>query len=164
MENFFKDSDKVIFLDIDGVLNSALSLYSGQYSHLNKWGIDRNIISAYKKFTEKHNIKTVIISTWRERANGKNSEMEKIILDESGVGIKVDGLTPSLGKKRGFEVEDFVKKYNVKNYVIVDDQDNFFPHQIERFVKTDIALGLTLYDIKKILSILNITDLELKFL
>lgn len=164
MTNLFNDEDKVVFLDIDGVLNSGLSLYSGQYSHLKKWGIDKNIISAYKKFSEKHNIKTVIISTWRERAFGKNNEMEKIILDESEVALKIDGLTTVLNKKRGFEVELFIKENNIKNYVIVDDQDNFLPSQQERFVKTDIVLGMTLYDIKKMASILNIIDLELKFL
>lgn len=154
--------NKIVFLDIDGVLNSSLSLYSG-CSNNNKWSIDKNIISAYKKFSEKHNLKTVIISNWREKVQN-NQEMEKIIFDDCGVNLNIHGLTPVLNKKRGFEVEYYINNNDIKNYVIIDDQANFLDNQLDRFIKTDIALGMTIYDLKKIAEKLNIIDLELKFL
>lgn len=152
---------KIVFLDIDGVLNSSLSLYAG--CNNNKWSIDKNIVSAYKKFSEKHNLKTVIISSWREKVKN-TQEMEKIIFDDCGIHLNIHDLTPVLNKKRGFEVESYIRNNNIKNYVIIDDQANFLDNQLDRFIKTDIALGMTIYNFKEIAEKLNIIDLELKFL
>lgn len=153
---------KVIFLDIDGVLNSALSLYAGEYTKT--WNINKTILKAYKKFTEKHDIKTVVSSTWREKANGSLFEMEKIILNDSGIHLKIDGMTDVLNKSRGIEIDKYIKENNVKNYAIIDDGKGFLEYQLTKLVQTDISLGMTLYDIKKLAEVLEIDDRELKFI
>lgn len=147
MSNEIFEDDKVVFLDIDGVLNSALALYAGDYTGT-KWQINTMILKAYKKFADKHNIKTVISSTWRERALGDIEKMEQIFLDESGISLKVYGLTPVLNAIRGYEIDAIVKSKNIKNYAIIDDTDKFLSHQMDKLVKTDILTGMTLYDLK----------------
>lgn len=153
---------KVIFLDIDGVLNSALSLYAGECEKT--WNINKTILKAYKKFVEKHSIKTVVSSTWREKANGNLFEMEKIILNDSNIHLKIDGMTDVLNKSKGIEIDKYIKDNDIKNYAIIDDGKGFLEYQLTKLVQTDISLGMTLYDIKKLAEVLGVEDIELNFI
>lgn len=115
----------IIFLDVDGVLNSynkLIELYnktSKPHSGSN-FPFDENCLNNLKILVEETNAKIVITSTWRKYEKDIKilfNELKKYDLDK-----QVIGYTPILNKKREEEIIEYLNKLNIKvNYVIIDD-------------------------------------------
>ena len=152
--------DYVIFLDIDGVLNHKQFFEKKKellYESYIKLpfpfdSFDVNIIHNLNKFWEKYtDVKLVISSSWRW-----DSDLDKI-LKQVGLRKKVDNITPTIiSNHRGEEIDIFLEKYKVKNYVIIDDVDDMLEHQKEHLILCDDNVGLTQENLEKVIEILNL--------
>jgi len=130
---------KVIFLDIDGVLNVRRhgrdrfgSLFHSQF------------VKNLKQLIIKTNAKIVISSSWR--FNGLD-EMQKMWIERELPG-EVIGITPFTAQyeatesasfmdrcKRGCEIREWLKTHPVDSYVILDDDNDMLQSQQSNFVR-----------------------------
>ena len=115
---------KVIFLDIDGVMNSAQYDCWRRKNHIKKYGsIDPRECHRMANFCEKYNVKLVISSTWRNGNSWKETYEEFIRegiedLPYRHYGMKylapyIIGTTPySKSRHRGTEIQLFIDIMN----------------------------------------------------
>lgn len=166
---------KLIFLDIDGVLNGYGEDYTYEYitGYKDSTGCDKHLIS--KQLVANFNYlvaytqaKVVVSSTWRL---GETVDSMQKILDSVGVVCEVVGLTDSFNHEhsyRGNEILHWIKGntdktgcdkyYEYKSYVILDDDSDMLLWQKDNFVHTDGQKGLTRSDVWKAINILNRGD------
>lgn len=151
---------KVIFLDIDGVMNyrdemTDKAVKRGGFSHLFFDTPSKRPIKALNKIIEETDAKVVISSTWRLNYPSVREFWRMLWL--CGFNGEVIGFTPCLsGKYRGHEIAQWLKNTdrNVEQFVIIDD-DSDMAHLIHRLYKTDNKKGLTKKDVKPIINMLN---------
>jgi len=161
---------RVIFLDIDGVLNSAQTCTRweaitgvwecGGYFHERDlcrddnvmWGPD--LVQHLKRMVEETNACIVISSTWREFFS-----VEKFVEMFAVYGwhqAPVIDKTPSSDfTLRGQEINAWLYDNPVAGYVIIDDTDSFLEEQSPYFVQTDPEVGLSATDVDKAIAILK---------
>lgn len=156
---------KVIFLDIDGVLNTSVD---NTKIHIRDRGfhffIDFNLIPNLKQILElclNQDIKIIVTSI---NALNKNSEMfNKLLLDYFHIKKKiVIDVDSRQNKERGLFVQDMIKKYNINNFVVIDDDDfDILPYiSLNNFININRAVGINFKDIEKILEVLNKTKVN----
>ena len=154
---------KVIFLDIDGVLNSRI--YDRQRNWNEQTGIDETRLLLVKEIVEATGAEIVLSSTWRE-----SWEQDISLCGKDGVyineifakyGLKVYDKTPNLGlyAERNEEIDAWLAetKENIESFVIIDDYAFDWGELSVRFVKTNPKLGLGLEEkhVRKAIEILN---------
>lgn len=135
-------NDRVLFLDIDGVLNSRIYY---KYIYKPEDGgsrFDPYCVILVKKLVEEFSLKIVISSTWRDGGMKRliNELNENKFMDY----LHEDWLTPVVRPaNRGKEIELWLDNHSeVKDYIILDDNENLLEHQRDKFVKTSIYLGM----------------------
>ena len=143
---------KVIFLDIDGVLNVIPQGHD-------RWGaiFHPHLVDNLKRIIDITGAKIVISSTWRM---GNELPGMRELWSDRGLPGEVIGITPNFMYKygttlcRGKEIDAYLEEHpEVEKYVIIDDDTDMEPHQLENFVLTagnsdhsdciDIGYGLT---------------------
>ena len=132
---------KVIFTDIDGVLNPHWK---------NKWS--KSAIKIYNQICKEYDLKPVITSTWR--INHTKEQLQKIFNDQ-GIEVEIYDYTPHIDQKdRGLEIKEWLNNNKVDNYVVIDDiVHNITPH-VDNVIKVRNWVGLTTeeyIEMKKIL-------------
>lgn len=150
---------KIIFLDIDGVLNNHKSYGTGK--------ADMWCVAALNDITDRTGAAIVVSSTWR--MGGLLSCRDK--LAEWGVTAPVIDRTPiretlhgdlTLADPRGFEIAEWWCQHaEIESFVILDD-DSDMAHLKDRLVQTDRTVGLTMRDAKRAIALLN-RQLRLQF-
>ena len=163
---------KVLFLDIDGVLNTKW-WYTQMDRNTPKdkycYAFDPNAVSNLKKIIDETGADIVISSSWKSFGI---SELEDMWQDR-GLPGKLIGITPNtvsdemllnadldnmeLFSIRGTEIKEWLTKHgkHVSHYAIIDDMDNMLTEQRLHFVKTDPEIGITVEDAEKAIMILN---------
>ena len=151
---------KVIFLDIDGVLNTGSWHSQAKGKELqDEYGykFDPKAVVNLKRIVDETGAEIVISSTWKSFGFSELEEMWK----DRGLPGKLAGLTPNsvsdemllnvdidsieLFHIRGEEIKEWLTKHGkrVSNYVIIDDMDNMLPEQQSHFVHTNPEVGIT---------------------
>lgn len=145
---------KVVFLDIDGVLN-----FYGSAT------FDLGCMSELKKIVTETNAKLVLSSSWKEAISQPetSSEMERrtlqLLLNDPEQPFA--GITPDVApddRKREVQAWLNAAPEPVKSFVILDDIDYEFPEKIpNNFVKTSglNGHGLTTAHADRAIQILN---------
>lgn len=142
----------IIFLDIDGVLNSHRKLKE-VYDKTHKphsgynYPFDELCLENLKTLVEATNSKIVITSTWRKDKEGR----EKLIqaLKEYELDQRIIGYTPILNKTRGIEIKAYLSTLDHQpNFIILDD-DTDMESLIDYLIKTNIQVGLTKENIEE---------------
>ena len=163
---------KVIFLDIDGVLNTKW-WYTQMERNTPKdkygYAFDPKAVANLKRIVEETGADLVVSSSWKCMGL---SQIEEMWRDRSLPG-KIIGITPNsvsdemllnadidsieLFHIRGEEIKQWLTKYGkqVSNYAIIDDMDNMLSEQQSRFVHTNPEVGITEEDAQKTIEILN---------
>lgn len=142
---------KVLFLDIDGVLNcrrSAVAFkgYPHPGRHQNKF--DRVAVELVRRLGRR-GVKIVLSSTWR-----LDDDYKKIcrlpIIDRTPV--LRDSLT------RGHEIDLWLswEVGGIEKWAIVDDDSDMLPEQAANFVHVDGINGLLWQDYEKLCTILEV--------
>lgn len=158
---------KIIFLDIDGVLNSITSSITNEKTYSPE-GLSKDAIGLLKFVIEHTNAKIVISSTWRSFGS---AEWFKGLFEGHGWYLPpiIDITRRSKsGEIRGDQINAWLSINNVENYICIDDDSDFYDYQ--NLVQTEVANGFQLYDALKCIDILgniksdsvkNINDLKL---
>lgn len=110
----------IIFLDIDGVLNS-IEYLTEKYNELKRAlkqeeMLDPICIKYLKEIVDKTNSKIVITSSW------KIFDLDILNNVFSKYNLKIYDVTKNYGDKRGKEIREWLSLNNdVSNYIIIDD-------------------------------------------
>lgn len=144
-----EDDAKVIFLDIDGVLNS--SVYADEYAKKHegdpKYHIwcDPDAVQKLAKFCIDNSTWLIISSSWRY-TNDIQSTVDRLeeIPGFSPIIPYIVGQTSRKGKTRGEQIKDFTDTFGIMHYCIVDDDTDMRDDQQAYFVHVDSYYGLTL--------------------
>lgn len=154
---------KVIFLDIDGVLNSRA--YDRKRNWNEQTDIDETRLPLLKKIADETGAKIVLSSTWREHWS-----VDPVLCDDDGVyinktfakfGLEIYDKTPNLGitAERPDEIRAWLNSSAeaIESFVIIDDYRYAWAELSDKFVKTNPNFGLGLEDehVSKIIEILN---------
>lgn len=159
---------KVIFLDIDGVLNCRTSK---SYCHDDKCGlitgIDSDKVKRLAKIVEATNAKIVLSSDWRvgwEKYYTTRKPSHAKYLDnhlKKKGNLTIFDKTPLFhsGYWRGEEILTYLRSHpDITNYVILDDtffEDFSIKGIEEHLVLTSHSVGLTDTDCEKAIDILE---------
>lgn len=148
---------KVIFLDVDGVLNS--DEYFDRIQNLDIEGIeseiDINKVKLLKKAVDETGAKVVLSSSWRYT---KNALALKELL--ANCGIHITDSTPVVEHKRGLEIRKWLENNDdVEDFIILDDEvfDSYDSGLMKKLIKmskekeTDVGEGLLSKDVDKII-------------
>ena len=154
---------KVIFLDIDGVLNSNFWNDGHQKEISDGTLIDQEKVMLLAKLIRRTDAKIILHSGWRFWFDGEGKplrrEAERLVKMLAGEGLKISGMTPDLTTEEIRETKKFslVKAdeillwlelhQEISGWVVLDDlalhNDVVAVHQ----VKPDQRIGLTLEDV-----------------
>lgn len=157
---------KVIFLDVDGVLNSEVSREQ-ERNNFDNWmehEVSDMHINNLKKIVDATGAQIVLSSSWRfdhPKATGRDFIADPLmkILDRKlkAVGLDIIDVTPDLrGKIRGAEIQDWLDRHSeVERFVILDDDVDMMEEQKPFFVNTTFKNGLTEEMANKAIEILN---------
>ena len=136
----------IIFLDVDGVLNSLIHLKElywkdkRSYSGFN-FPFDERCLNNLKRLVDETDSYLVITSCWRINETGREiliNELKKYNLDK-----RIIGYTDVLHTTRGEEIKAYLSKLGMDvNFIILDD-DNDFMELEEYLVQTSFNNGLT---------------------
>lgn len=154
---------KIIFLDIDGVLNfkECNSIFDEYYF------VDDEKLMILKEIINQTGAKVVLSSDWKigwiHRDEGIVSPKSKrfIALEEkmNEFGITLFSKTP-IGNQdyRGDEIKSWIEQWGgekIENFVIIDDMDDMRPYK-NKLVKTSFLKGGLQYaHMEKAIEILN---------
>lgn len=130
---------KIIFLDVDGVLNMHIS--GGLYA------LNRKRVQLLEKLIKETGAFIVLSSTWRKDTKA----FKKLSRNLGYRGLKIYDVTPDFSFKkngerayRGHEIQDWLNLHpEVEQYVIIDDDADMLDSQLRNFVQTDGNIGLT---------------------
>ena len=136
----------IIFLDIDGVLNSHRKLKE-VYEQTHKphsgynYPFDEICLENLKTLVNLTNSKIVVTSSWRKDEKGKQKIVET--LKTYDLDQHIIGYTPVLNQPRGIEIQAYLSTLEHQpNYIILDD-DSDMEEIIIHLIKTNIKTGLT---------------------
>lgn len=132
----------IIFLDIDGVLNSidsALAFRNDEHLFLlnRKESLDPVSVGLLQHLCEETDAKIVISSTWRHLFT--IDEFKGIFASYGWEDFPITGCTttdrihPS-SSKRGYEIQHWLNNNAWKNYIILDDDSDMLDEQSEQFI------------------------------
>lgn len=140
---------KVLFLDIDGVCNSAQYMTSGAHRKGSLLGIDPYPAFMVGKIQLDTNCEVVLSSTWRLSEKTRQEVREQV--------VDFVDITPDFGSRpRGEEIQDWLDRNpDVTRYAILDDDSDMLESQAPNFFKTTWEQGLTEEIAKKVTEHLN---------
>ena len=134
---------KVIFLDIDGVLNSDEYLDKVKKSDIQ--GIERDIdvgkVKLLKRAIDETGARVVLSSSWRYTRNARY--LKELLANYE---IRVDS-TPYIQDIRGLEIKKWLSEnQGVEDFIILDDEifDSFDEELIKKLVKVSNGNGRSL--------------------
>lgn len=170
--------NKVIFLDIDGVLNAFY--YLKQLADQGQVWRDRfdvlfapECVEQLGRIIAATNAEIIISSSWKLPFEGETDEMvlnnlKKMWKIRQYPG-RIGGATPNLTFQeildmhcdgdfvchKGFEIEQWLRLHpECTSYAIIDDEDIVLPKQESHFIQTDRMVGLQKKDADRIIKIL----------
>jgi hypothetical protein len=132
---------KVIFLDIDGVLNSKKTPNPRELPYI----VDRRLLRIFLRMVTRARAKVVLISDWRHDPAG--------LFSARYWGVRYVDIVPYLPKRsRGEQIFLWLRKHpNVKRYVVTDDDDDqldnlpLFQPSASEGISAKIANGVVKY-------------------
>jgi len=137
---------RVVFLDVDGVLNSKVTREKETLNENQTAGIDAGLLENIGKVLKETKAKVVVSSTWREEPE-KLQELTNALESQGG---EIIGVTANL-EGRGDRVDEIRKwlmdniSLMVEKWIVIDDLDlsRMNPAlQSDHFVHTDDNIGL----------------------
>ena len=155
---------KVLFLDIDGVMNSNFWNDSHQMEISDGTLIDGQKIKLLAQLVKKTKAKIILHSGWRvwfdDKINPTCKEAQRLVDMLAEEGLTIDGVTPDLTTEeirrtkrfsmvKADEILLWLKEHeDVSAWVVLDDLD-LHNIQVEEYqVKPDQRVGLTMDDVR----------------
>lgn len=179
---------KVIFLDIDGVLNTSETFKRRrkEYEKTKRWNIEIDLkrVARLKYIINMTGAKIVLSSSWRlfgEFKNGeyisKSKQLNELLNLFNSFGIKIYDITPHLdyGSKRDKEIMKWLKGKDIETFVVIDDETSFLMEFVgnelvktsflpdgEMLMNMDDCAGLCEEHVNRSIAILNSNEYKYK--
>jgi hypothetical protein len=141
---------KVLFLDINGVLNSTESARNNKsYSVLIPEGLK------FLHYLHSQGVMIVVSSTWRLLYTKDN--LAEIL------AVPIRDVTPKgpCNSCRGEEIQTWLNANGSPEYCIIDDDGDMLPYQIPRFVKTSCEDGMLPHHMDEVCRVLSLPSFYL---
>lgn len=153
---------KILFLDVDGVMNSEETLRKQVTREYHPSGIDPYLALLVNRIIETTGCEVVLSSAWRG-----SEENHKYI--EKMIGAKLRGITPRCcAGIRGVEIHMWLQK-NVDGFsstykgdfkiAILDDDSDMLLWQSDFFFKTSFKTGITPEVVESIINHLGVKEI-----
>ena len=145
---------KVIFLDVDGVLNfdGCKEKIGGVYF------VNDNRIKLLKEIVETTGAKLVLSSDWRYWWDNPDESFKGLVEKLRENGMELFSKTPiTKHGYRGAEIYQWLNEWQgeeIESFVILDDGNDMKPY-MDRLVQTSYKHGLTRKDVKRAIKLLN---------
>ena len=126
MDGRREEKPNIIFLDIDGVLNS----YDTKDRFQGFVGIDDRLVAILKEIVDRTGAKLVLSSSWKsewtnapELANDERYDTGKYLDSKlSKYGLKILDKTKDEGINRGFGIRKWLDEHEHGNWIVLDDE------------------------------------------
>jgi len=142
---------KVLFLDLDGVVNTHRTPVRTELDPTNKdltvmICSDPEKVFMLNKLVDRHDFKVVLSSSWRADPNWRT------VMKANGFVFPFLDRTPDNRglSSRGSEIRTWIGSWNLHNpdnrvekYAIIDDNADMLEEQMPNFFKTSWGVGLT---------------------
>lgn len=139
---------KIIFLDVDGVLNFRNSQSK----------VEDEKVKLLKHIVDETNAQIVLSSDWRYWLNTDDEDVDLLIRTLSKYRIEIMSSTPiTKHGYRGAEIYQWINEWQgetIEKFVILDDRNDMKPY-MDRLVQTDFNYGLVKKDTKIAIKLLN---------
>ena len=165
---------KIIFLDIDGVLNTEQQqkrFYTEQTNSVDEYGslFDPDAVANLSKIIDETGADIVISSSWKFWGllklweMWKNRKLPGKVIDvtpdteEDEILLNADLSEMERIALRGYEIKEWLSFHGkkVSRYAIIDDIDSFLPEQQPHFVQVCPITGITVEDAEKVIKVLK---------
>lgn len=144
---------KIIFLDVDGVLNNARwaqKMYNeGVHVYADDLLYDP-AIKQLKRLIDATDAKVILSSSWRNYPDA----MKHLATQLAAYDIFIYGVTPNVGPQRGDDISEWLANHPVDNYVILDDDSDMTVH-MDHLVQTSYETGLQYTHVDQAIALLN---------
>lgn len=122
---------KVLFLDVDGVLNSRNTT---NFDEL--YPIDPYMAFLVGRIQLQTGCEVILSSSWRYHPEGRQNVSKRV--------VELFDVTPTVGECRGEEIQAWLDLHpEVTKYAILDDDCDMLVGQADSFFKTTFEDGLT---------------------
>lgn len=145
---------KIIFLDIDGVLNHE-KWYSETVGNKNvgyNGNIDPFSVSLINEIIDKTDAKIIISSTWKFDFTSTCTKLYEAGLINGSIIDKTPNYQYGV---RGNEIKGSIDINKIKQYVILDDDCDMLLEQKDNFIHVDSFVGVTKENVIQAIKILN---------
>lgn len=162
---------KVIFLDIDGVLNTNDNIIkqvnenNGKQSYQYQFNFDPQSMKNLQEIVLKSDAKIVVTSTWRLHFGVDYSDRDDYInyeksfyrnMEEYGILDSYIGITPRFcGEIRGKEIQSWLNENEKVTHFLILDDDSDMGDLMPHLVCIDGEIGITRENVKKALLLLE---------
>jgi len=141
--------DRIIFLDVDGVLK-PYSRNVEEWLYYQSNILNPDCCVRFKEILDTTNAKIVVSSTWRIEDKHLITLVEELrkygIHEDTFIGVTTDLENKVKSKDhnelRWLEIKDYIDKHNITDYAILDDFD-FGEYAKDRLIQTEKYIGLT---------------------
>lgn len=143
---------KILFLDIDGVLNNRDTIAMGGLNE-----ITPSKLELLKQIVDATDVQLVLSSDWRH----SDADLRLVVAALRTVGLELFSITPYLrGKPRWEEINEWLNNpyfetHKVEKIAIVDDENSAGEDRPGCFFKTEFVTGLTPEIAQDIITFLN---------
>lgn len=155
---------KVIFLDVDGVINSTRSYIARRhllksvsadndgdfFISLTKPVIDPIAVDLVNKLLTELDMMIVVSSSHRLHVSNDGGKLKNLqwYFTQFGIlGERIVGWTPVLNAARGTEIAAWLnERSDITHYVIIDDSSDMLEEQLPFFVHVDENVGFSADD------------------
>lgn len=145
---------KLIFLDVDGVLNNRRSMAANPGTIHN---VHRPCVALLNEICEKTGAYCVLSSTWRH--SWPVAAFQMFLEDHGFTGRVIDRTCHLPGQDRGVEISAYLaectkREYPVESWVILDDDSDMGP-LLPYLVRTITRVGLEFGHVEAAVKVLN---------
>lgn len=137
----------MLFLDIDGVLNSVDYWRRCEFrmARINEEAIDRAAVERLNAIVDRTGCDLILSSAWRGLGRLDDAIRVQKVLGSRGFRHCLNGCTPFLGADRHVEIGEVIDGLQPARFVVLDDDADAWCDGMAgwgRFVKTDYRRGL----------------------
>lgn len=162
------EKTKILFLDIDGVLNCMYPTPSDDHEWIDleewRYGFNPELVARLRFVIANTNCKIVVSSSWRHHTNYAPYQHDRNWRDVLAEKLRRPREEVFAGEtgydekgRRGVEILQWLSDHPTDVYCVVDDEIVDIEPYIDKdkIVKTDMRYGLSLADAKRIIEKLN---------
>lgn len=152
---------KVIFLDVDGVLNSHKYVSKKSMEELGVYTyLDKSKLEMLKNIVSQTTAVLVLSSSWRldfdDNLNPVDYQGKALVEALKAESLQLYDKTDDIRGDRYIEIKSWLEKHDdVKNFIILDDDDFDWKDLRPHWLKTSYYIGLTEEICKKAIDSLN---------